>query len=291
MANFFDNANTASQGTPREILQNKYNSARANLLIVIAFTLVNIVMLFANSSYYFLFSLFVPFMLVLFGGMLTGNLSGIYTDAELATIEFLPNTVFVVMSAIAAIILAIFVVAWILSKKNKVGWIIACLVFVCLDTVAYLWLGFSDVDIVGSIVDIVFHVWVIVSLANGITAYYKLQTLPAEEEIVDTTAEVVEESAAPENSPILRSGYLDEKCRVLLETEKDGLYITYRRVKKTNELVINNNVYDEYTALVEMPHTLTATFAGHKIEAGCDTASRSFITIDGEIVAKKLRLV
>ena len=192
MAKFYDNANGAAQTSPRDILQNKYNSARANLLIVIAFTLVNIVMLFANSSYYFLFSLFVPFMLVLFGGMLTGNLPGIYADAELAMIEFLPNAVFVVMAAIAAIILAVFVVAWILSKKNKVGWIIACLVFVCLDTVAYLWLGFSGADIVGSIVNIAFHVWVIVSLTNGITAFYKLQTLPAEEEILDTTGEVVD---------------------------------------------------------------------------------------------------
>ena len=293
MAKFYDNANGAAQASPRDILQNKYNSARANLLIVIAFTLVNIVMLFANSSYYFLFSLFVPFMLVLFGGMLTGNLPGIYEDAELAMIEFLPNSVFVVMATIAAIILAVFVVAWILSKKNKVGWIIACLVFVCLDTVAYLWLGFSGEDIVGSLVDVAFHVWVIVSLANGITAYYKLQTLPAEEEIPDTTGEAVEEAAAssiPTNSSVLRSGYLDEKFRVLLEVEKDGLTVTYRRVKKTNELVINGNVYDEYTALVEGVHVLTAVFANRQIEAGFDGV-RSFIKIDGETVAKKLKLV
>lgn len=281
--------NNAAQATPRQILENKYSSARANLLIVVAFTLINIVLAFTDSSSYFLFSLFIPYMLVLLGAMLTGNLPGAYTAAELEIIEFLPNAVFIIMAIVAAAFLAVFVVSWVVTKKKPaIGWLIASLVLASIDTGIFVLFGGISLD---TLIDLAFHVWVIVSLAGGIGAHKKLKALPPEEEIVDTTAEIVEDSAPVENSPILRSGYLDEKCRVLLEAEKDGLYITYRRVKKTNELVINNNVYDEYTALVEMPHTLTATFAGHKIEAGCDTASRSFIKIDGEIVAKKLRLV
>lgn len=281
--------NNAAQATPRQILENKYSSARANLLIVVAFTLINIVLAFTDSSSYFLFSLFIPYMLVLLGAMLTGNLPSAYTAAELEIIEFLPNAVFIIMVIVAAAFLAVFVVSWVVTKKKPaIGWLIASLVLASIDTGIFVLFGGISLD---TLIDLAFHVWVIVSLAGGISAHKKLKALPPEEEIVDTTAEVVEEGASLENSPILRSGYLDEKCRVLLEVEKDSLYITYRRVKKTNELVINNNVYDEYTALVEMPHTLTATFAGHKIEAGCDTASRSFIKIDGEIVAKKLRLV
>lgn len=281
--------NNAAQATPRQILENKYRSARANLLIVVAFTLINIVLAFTDSSSYFLFSLFIPYMLVLLGAMLTGNLPGAYTAAELEIIEFLPNAVFIIMAIVAAAFLAVFVVSWVVTKKKPaIGWLIASLVLASIDTGIFLLFSGISLD---TLIDLAFHVWVIVSLAGGIGAHKKLKALPPEEEIVDTTAETVEDSAPVENSPILRSGYLDEKCRVLLEAEKDGLYITYRRVKKTNELVINNNVYDEYTALIEMPHTLTATFAGHKIEAGCDTASRSFIKIDGEIVAKKLRLV
>ena len=287
MGKLFGNTQNAAQVTPRDALQNKYNSARANLIFVVAFTLINIILLFTESSSYFLFSLFIPYMLVFLGAMLTGNLSSAYTDAELATLEFLPNSVFIVMAVIAAAFLAVFVVGWILSKKNKAGWLVAALVLTCIDTAIFLLMGGLALD---SLIDILFHIWVIVSLASGISAHKKLKALPPEEEIVDTTAEVVEEGAPVENSPILRAGYLDEKCRVLLEAEKDGLYITYRRVKKTNELVINNNVYDEYTALMEMPHTLCATFAGHKIEAGFD-GYRSFIKIDDEIVAKKVRLV
>ena len=284
MGKLFGNTQNAAQVTPRDALQNKYNSARANLIFVVAFTLINIILLFTESSSYFLFSLFIPYMLVLLGASFTGNLPGVYVAPN----EILPDTVFYIMAAIAAAFLAVFVVGWILSKKNKAGWLVAALVLACIDTAIFLLMGGLSMD---SLIDILFHIWVIVSLAGGISAHKKLKALPPEEEIVDTTAEVVEDGAPAENSPILRSGYLDEKYRVLLEAEKDGLYITYRRVKKTNELVINSNVYDEYTALMEMPHTLCATFAGHKIEAGCDTASRSFIKIDGEIVAKKLRLV
>lgn len=288
MGKLFGNAQNNAQLSPRETLQSKYNAARANLLWVLGFTLINIILAFIDSNTYFLFSLFIPYLLVLTGMLFTGRLTDGYLMEEFSDMEFLPDAALTIMVVIAAVIMLLYLLCWIFSKKNKVGWIIFALVLFGIDTALMLLLQGISGD---TLIDTVFHAWVIISLASGISAHKKLKALPPEEEIVDTTAEVVEEGAVPENSPILRSGYLDEKCRVLLETEKDGLYITYRRVKKTNELVINNNVYDEYTALVEMPHTLTATYAGHKIEAGCDTASRSFIKIDGEIVAKKLRLV
>ncbi len=193
MGKLFGNTNTAAQASPREILQGKYNSARSNLIIAVAFTLINIVLLFADGNSYFLFSLFAPYLLVFLGMDLTGRLPQLYTEAEYAMIKFLPDTVFYVMLAVAAIIIALFVLFWALSKKNKVGWIIAALVMVCIDTVLMLYMQ----EIENSILDIVFHIWVIISLASGISAHTKLKALPPEEEIIETTGEVVEE-AAPE---------------------------------------------------------------------------------------------
>ena len=194
MGNFFGSANnTATQASPRDVLQGKYNSARHNLIIAVAFTLINIVLLFVDGNSYFLFSLFTPYLLVFLGMDLTGRLPQLYTEAEYAMIEFLPDTVFYVMLAIAAVIVALFVLFWALSKKNKVGWIIAALVMVCLDSVLMLYMQ----EIQDIIMDIVFHIWVIVSLAGGISAYNKLKALPPEEEILDTTGEVIAE-AAPE---------------------------------------------------------------------------------------------
>ena len=40
----------------RYTLENKYNTTRYNLLLVIGFTLINIVLLVTNSDRYFLFS-------------------------------------------------------------------------------------------------------------------------------------------------------------------------------------------------------------------------------------------
>ena len=69
-----------------------------------------------------------------------------------------------------------------------------------------------------------------------------------------------------------------------------GYQITYRRVKRTNELVINGYVYAEYTALMEMPHMLNANLGGHSFAAGMDgTTSRSIMMVDGMIVKTKMR--
>jgi hypothetical protein len=81
------------------------------------------------------------------------------------------------------------------------------------------------------------------------------------------------------------------KARILLEADAYNYHIEYRRVKSTNELVINGKVYDEYTAVMELPHLLSATVDGHRIEAGIDNVSRMSISVDGEIVKKKIRLI
>ena len=81
------------------------------------------------------------------------------------------------------------------------------------------------------------------------------------------------------------------KQRVLLTKKIVGYEICYRRVKSTNELVINGLVYDEKKAVIEFEHTLSASLDGHLIEAGLDRDSYSFIAVDGEIIEQKKRLV
>ena len=53
-------------------LQNKVRVCRSNLLLAVAFTLINIVLLASKSTRYFLFSLVVPYRFVL-NGMLFGE--------------------------------------------------------------------------------------------------------------------------------------------------------------------------------------------------------------------------
>lgn len=136
--------------------------------------------------------------------------------------------------------------------------------------------------------DVAFHIWVLVSLSLGIKAGSQLKKLPAEENVLSDVQNV---EGAGTNIGSSRPADPAVKARILLETNALGYTITYRRVKSVNELVVNGRVYDEFEAIIEPKHTLSANIDGHLIEAGFDGVMSSFIKIDGEQVAKKTRLV
>ena len=200
MALFKNNQNT-QQISQRALYEGKYNSARANLLAVILFTLVNIVLVLTNSNRYFLFSAFIPYIIAGVGMEICGKLPAEYY-AEYGSMEpFFDNTVFAVMIGIAALFIVIYLLCWLLSKKYKVAWLVVAMVLFALDTVSMLLLSG---DLSDSVIDIVFHVWVIYYLISGISAYKKLKDLPEEEEqVMDAAeaAEVPEIPAAENNSP------------------------------------------------------------------------------------------
>lgn len=93
------------------------------------------------------------------------------------------------------------------------------------------------------------------------------------------------------DSKILRRADMTVKCRILLEKRVEGYHICYRRVKSVNELVINGMVYDEKKGIVEFAHNLAAVVDGHLIEAGYDGQSDSYIRLDEQEVARKLRVL
>lgn len=294
MSNLFGNyANDPKM--QRQLLTSRYSAARSNLLFMILFSVVNILMLASNSGMYFLFSASVTYLLTDLGMALCG----MYPDEYYEGIEgifFLDKAVFVVLLIISLLILAIYMLCWIFSKKNRCGFLIAALVLFSIDTVIMLLnYGFS------SIIDLVFHIWMIVILSMGISAHYKLKKLPAEDEMIegeftelpDDEAAAIEGEKANElhDSTALRPADLDAKARILLEYEAYGHKITYRRVKRTNELVIDGDVFGEYTALVEMPHMLTASLGGHTFAAGTDNTSHMYIVVDGRTAVQKMRIV
>lgn len=92
-----------------------------------------------------------------------------------------------------------------------------------------------------------------------------------------------------ENTP--RKADLSKRARILLETETKDFKICYRRLKSTNELIVNGYIYDTKKAVMEFEHSLFASVGGHKIEAGLDEQSYSYIKLDGEILAEKRRMI
>ncbi len=286
MANLFNKTN-GKTGTQREILESKYKNNISNLLIVLVFTIINIVLLVTNSNTYFLFSAFLPYFVADYGMYFCGMYPEEYYY-DVPDMVFSDKSTLVICFAIIAVMLLAYFLCWFFAKKKKVGWLIASLVFFVIDTVAMLYISGISSDM---IIDIVFHIWVICCLSGGIINYDKLKKLPEEEPNSESVEEneQYENVLMQENSATLRVAEEEDKARVLLEAEVPGYHIVYRRVKKTNELVVNGIVYDEYEALVELPHTLTALIDGHKIEVRYDESNHMYIIFDGEQLAKKIR--
>lgn len=177
MANIFGNKNV-QQLSQREQLANKFMSARHNLLLVVIFTAVNIGLMLVNSNTYFLFSASIPYYLVDLGMFLCGKYPQEYYMG-MGELELLANSFLAVMIVIAVVILALYLLSWIFSKKPRVGWMIFALVFFVLDTLFMLAVMGITADM---IVDILFHAWVLISLTSGIVSYFKLKKLPEEPE-------------------------------------------------------------------------------------------------------------
>lgn len=92
-------------------------------------------------------------------------------------------------------------------------------------------------------------------------------------------------------SPVLRHADPDFRHRVLLDARAEGYQICYRRVGIVNELIVNGRVYAEKKGFLEFEHTLFAVVDGHKIEAGTDDLSCSFISFDGSLLDYKQRII
>lgn len=265
--------NTTNKNS-RQNLQQQYNSARANLLVALIFTVVNIVLLFIESDTMFLFSMSVPYFAAVYGYFFRlAQYSGLFAACV----------------TVAAVVLVVYLLCWIFSKKHY-NWMLVAMIMFIVDTITLAGFYILAEDVTG-VLDALFHVWVLYYLIVGVIAGTKLKKLPAEEPIpqIATDGEPVETSELADTAP-LRYADMAEKFRVLLEADAHGKHICYRRVKRVNELVINGYVYAEFEALVEPPHELSATLGGHTFSAGTDKSSRSYIKADGEILAKKLRL-
>lgn len=279
--------------SPRETLNQQYNVARNNLLLVLAFTVINCALALLGQDLYFLFSAFIPYYAVLSGMVLCGKMpEEFYRElgqtAESATV--FTNGFFILMLAIGIVSIALYFLAWLLSKNHKVGWLIFALVFFSVDTLATFYLMGLDVTM---IVNYIFHALVIFELARGIYAHNKwkkISVLDAENVVLEDAGVEGEtaEADVPADTTPLRSMDRDIKSRTLAEAEYQGHKILYRRANKVNELIVDGMVYDEYVAKLERQHQLYAQIGGHDICAGYN-GSKSYILVDGDELASKIR--
>ncbi len=173
-----NSVNGANPLAPRAMLENKYKTARYNLLLAVAFTVINVILALTATDYYLLFSAFVPYFMVYMGMVLCGKFPPDFYEAlELELVEAWDSSFLVIMIVLAVIILAMYVLCFVMSGKYRSGWFTVALVLFIIDTVLLLVLN----GISGSIIDILFHAWVIYYLIVGISAVKKLKALPPDE--------------------------------------------------------------------------------------------------------------
>lgn len=263
----------------RNPAQEKYNVARANLLLMLILTIVNLILLMANAGVMLLFSATAPYIIVSIGVI-----------SEI-------NVILIICLLITAIILITYFLCWLFSRYHY-GWMVAALVLFSIDTLMMAGMYILAQDISG-ILDVVIHIFVLYYLIVGVRYGYKLKEQPAtsdtkseatEESFSAPGEEVSTESTSSSDSVPLRKANNDIKYRVLLEHEYLGHHICYRRVKRVNELVIDGYVYDDVEMLIETAHALNARLDGHSFQVGFNGHAQSYLRVDGQKIASKLRL-
>ncbi|MCL2838621.1 MAG: hypothetical protein FWE04_06115 [Oscillospiraceae bacterium] len=139
--------------------------ARGNLLAVVAFTLVNLLLIVFNVDWHFFFSATVPMLILHF----TQELSFYYG-----------NAIYVVGIILAFGGALLYFVFWLLSKRFRVFMLISLIVF-GIDALVFLILilfgGFDGT----LIINLAFSGWILYYLIIGTAAWGKLLRIPAAE--------------------------------------------------------------------------------------------------------------
>lgn len=306
----------------RMLANGKVSIARNNLLLVIVFTVINIILTACNSGSYFLFSAFIPYFCAYIGAVIYHYPEKMATEIGTEITPEIATVCLVIGIVIAVLLLVSYLLCWIFSKRHY-GWMIAALVLFSLDSI-WLLINFD----LYYIMDILFHTYVIYYLIMGVQNGIRVKKAEAEGDTgyIDTAApelrfnpdgtlatppvEAVEtfetfevpaaesetevpapEQDLPEDSPILRSAYETggEKVKVFIETVWSGHTLLYRRVdKETEELVVDGQVYAEMPRPRTKTASMSATVAGMHIEAGVSNGD-SILLVNGKIVASIVR--
>lgn len=164
---------------PVKTPEKAFNGARSNLLLIVIFSTVNILLTLFSADLYFLFSASVPFYLVLIG------LATEITDLV------------VIFSVVAFVIVGLYLLCWLLSKKHR-GWLAVAMALFVLDTLMLFVLFGSNWE--AMILDIIMHAIVLYSLIDGTVAMVKLnkqaEMLPVGDVAPAVPAEIPAETPA-----------------------------------------------------------------------------------------------
>jgi len=138
-----------------------FKRSRGNLLLVVAFTVINLLLMAFGSDFYLLFSATIPSLVY-----------GVAYEIGLGAVGLI----------LALVMVAIYLVCYLLSKKYRVFILVAMILF-AVDTGFFLVLFFNLLAYFEFmyIVELAFHAWILFYLITGTAAWAKLRKVTASE--------------------------------------------------------------------------------------------------------------
>lgn len=182
------------QMSPEEKYVRNMKIARSDMILIFAMTIFNAVMLLAGGGFYFLFSAAVPYEIFAVGVIVCGLAPAEVYTGDMAGIEILRPEYLWAFAIVSLLLLSMYLVAFLFTKKPRVGWYVFAAVYMCLDTVVMFLLGGFDAM---TIPDTIFHIYMIVTLINGAVACSKYNKLIASEVTVVDAESRANESSKP----------------------------------------------------------------------------------------------
>lgn len=161
-------------------------SARNNVLLMAALTLLNVGLTLAGSELSFPFSAAIPQLCADLGMVL-------YVLGH-------PMAWVTAFAGVAVLLPLVYVLGAFLSKKRG-GWMIAILVLFSVDCAGLAY--WTTVDVINMLaagesvpwvsyaIQVLFHIWIMYYVVRGVVAHAKLRRLPAREELATAAAQPV----------------------------------------------------------------------------------------------------
>lgn len=148
----------------REYLTQQKASGRWMILLIVIFTVLNMVLLVCGTERYFLFSADIPHYLTYYGMQMDGGFGGY----------------FVAMLIVALLLLGGYVMSWLRVSKNGM-WLKVALILWTMDTVALIAMAIGMQMFQSRIMDLAIHALLLWEIFQAFRANKRLENMPKEE--------------------------------------------------------------------------------------------------------------
>ena len=231
--------------TYNNLPETRFKNARISLLAVLIFSFVNVFTIIFTDTY-FLFSSYITSVVTATGAVFY--------------IESGKNAIFLIATILVSVITLLpYLFCYLFGKKHN-GWLIAALALFAIDTAILLIFTIEALAVgeISGIMDIVLHIYVLVTLAQGVSAGAKLKANAnsgeqaeengAQNQAVFENANQQEVAFNPEMATVSRTITLTRKksfygCAVKFECLIDGTKVDTLANGKTVSIQIDGNAH------------------------------------------------